>query len=148
MSAFIKNVKKLAPEIAFDAVTTALACYGLHQLHPAPSAPVLLVIGTVNVCAGTIIYEFVKQLANELNEKYPLKLLNHHYFISLLNGTVSLISTIFIRYVAQRLGCQVPGFVQTFGYLTLADRINWITKSAVQFASRHLYGEPAFDRKL
>jgi hypothetical protein len=140
-------IKKYAPELAFDAVTAGLACYGLQQIYPAPGAHFLLVIGTVTACAGTIIRQFAPELAKQL---YPTPSIdpNYGHLLNILHLTGSLVSSLFVRYVAQRLGCQVPGFLQTFGYLYFAERISWITKSAVNFCSQHYREKPVFDMKL
>ena len=39
------DVKRIAAEAAFGAVTASLACYGLHQIYPAPNGTFLVVIG-------------------------------------------------------------------------------------------------------
>ncbi len=134
-------IQHRAPELAFHTGTTALACFVIHQAYPAPSAPVLLVIGAVASCAGVIIRELAPQLSEKIYHSHDAKF---NPAMNIICATGPLISTIFVRYVAQCLGCQVPGFLQTLGYLYLAESVTWITKSAVDIGSLYYRDKHAF----
>jgi hypothetical protein len=127
------DVKKMTSEAALGAVTASLACYGLHQICPAPSGTFLVVIGTVGACVAVILRNLATEAAAQL--KAGMKTENHkfHYLFGAGVTIAYTLLIIFLRSASQRMGCQVPGLVQTFGYLAFAGSAVGLTKNAAEF---------------
>jgi hypothetical protein len=133
------DVKKMASEAALGAVTASLACYGLHQIYPAPSGTFLVVIGAVSACSGAILRKLATEAATMLTKEFktPNGKFQHLYGAGSIVAHTLLV--IFFRYAGQRMGYQVPGLVQTFGYLSLAGTAFAVTRCAAEFTYLHNY---------
>jgi hypothetical protein len=135
------DVKKVVSEVALCTVSTSLACYGLHQIYPAPSGTFLVVIGTVSACSGVILSRLDHEAATQLSRDFEN---NNAKFYHLYGAVVLIAQTLLVilfRSAAQRMGFQVPGLIQTFGYLGLAGRVFTLTKCAAEFIYLHHYPE-------
>ena len=114
-------------DLAIAAVVAPIASYGLNRLFPAPDAHFIVIAITVASLIETITYTLGEEYASKLTRKYVdsnthRKSRNQifYHLNSLFSTGIYLLLPIFARYVGQRMGIQVPGYLQTVGYYTLA----------------------------
>jgi hypothetical protein len=134
MTAFLQ---KNALDLAIAAGTIPFAIYGLHRMFPAPDVAFLAVATTVSVCVGISIRALGSQYANRLTRSYGYvdeidnKTTNHIFnrLNFIFSITTSILLPIFVRAIGQRMGFQVPGYLQTLGYFNLAGNAFWASKT-------------------
>jgi hypothetical protein len=130
----IKNVKYLTKEetmttflrtnarsLVIDAVVAPLTIYGLHRIFPAPNVGFLAIASAVALCTHTTIAALGRDYAQRLTTQYNRKdgLFHRIYTLPLLS--LSVLLPIFAKYAGQRMEIQVPGYLQTAGYVCVAS---------------------------
>ena len=141
---------RIAPDLGIGMVAGAVAGYGLHRLLPAPNGNFLVTMCVVNVCAGVAIRQFVSESVYSYANKHGYvnldnKITNPLYgrLGLLVQFTSTIILPIFYRYVGHRLGYQVPSYLETMGYLTLAATAFWLTKTTYEILNDTNFPKPA-----
>jgi hypothetical protein len=135
------DVKKVVSEVALSAVTASLTCYGLQQIYPAPSVTFLIVIATVSGSANVILSRLAYEAATQLSADFKTTNQKFHYLYGAVAILAQTLVMILFRSAAQRMGFQVPGLIQTFGYLGLAGRVFTVTRCAAEFIYLQKYPE-------
>lgn len=125
MSTFLH---KIAPDLAIGAVVTPLASYGIHRIFPAPDAGFLAVATMVSVCVAIAIRDWGTQYAYDLTRDYGYVNRDNrttnfifHRLNQISHIGVHILLPIFARAVGQRMGFQVPGYLQAVAYFSLAS---------------------------
>ncbi len=120
-------LQKNGMNLALTAVVTPLASYGLQRMFPVPDAGFIVIANTVAACTRQIIFALCNQYAHKLTQDYGYidnerKYTNPIFFqlSELFSLSIHLLLPIFARYVGQRMGIQVPGYLQTIAYFNLA----------------------------
>jgi hypothetical protein len=143
MTAFLARNKI---DLATAAVVVPLASYGLHRMFPAPNVGFLIVASLMNIHASIAIKDLhsmstsSKNLGSERTRKStqspesvsPITPFVFQHLCTILNVGSFTLLPIFARFVAQRMGIQVPDYIQTVGYLSLVGTTFWTTKSVVE----------------
>ena len=147
MSTFLHRI---APDLAIGAVAGSLSGYGLHRLLPAQNVNFLVTLCVVNLCANIVIRTYVNESIysyarnkGDLDDRGRITnpLLNRlGLFLTL---TSSILLPIFYRYVGQRLGYQVPSYLETMGYLSLSGASFSFAKIAYDTLRDAYYSKPA-----
>jgi hypothetical protein len=138
--------------LALSAVVSPLASYGLQRMFPAPEARFIVIAYTLASCTLTIIYALGSEFASNLTSHY--RYINAHtkttnFIFHRLDGlfscSIHLILPIFVRYVGQRMGIQVPGYLLTAAYFSLAGSAVAISKTITDIGFDLYYLTPATD---
>jgi hypothetical protein len=133
MSTFLHRI---APDLAITAIVIPLASYGLHRMFPAPHAGFLVVANTVIICAATVIRAWSLEYAQKLTKVYGYvakeNITTNYRLNFIFSITIGMLLPIFARTVGQRMGFQVPGYLQTVGYYSLASNAFWISKTTYE----------------
>ena len=130
-------------DLALAAVTAPLAICGLHRILPAPHVGFLAVASTMNIHVGIAIRDWATQSTTKSKQQGvdANKVAIFERLYAIVNVTTGTLLTIFIRSVGQRMGIQVPGYLQTVGYIYIASSAFWITKNTVDIL-RLIYNSP------
>jgi hypothetical protein len=144
-------------DLATAAVVAPLASYGLHRMFPVPNVGFLAVASLMNICALIVIRELSIMRTNKassVNESTPettkpsesVSSLSPYVFqrlCALLTFSAGALLPIFARFVGQRMGIQVPDYLQTIGYISLVGSAFWAAKSTIEIASYYKGYKPA-----
>lgn len=129
-------LERTAPTLAINAVVGPLTVYGLHRLFPAPNVGFLAIASAVTLCTSATLSALGGECVKRLMERYERK----DRLFSSIHGlsTVSLgvLLTIFARYVGQKIGIQVPEYLQTVGYFTLVSNASWAVRTIYEILSK------------
>ncbi len=113
--------------LVIGAVVTPLTHYSLNRKFPVPGAAFIAIANTLNMCATIIIKHYSHEKASELTKDYGYVDTDGNttnFIFTRLNTIFSislrLLFPIFARYVGQRMGFQVPGYLQTLAYFILS----------------------------
>jgi hypothetical protein len=123
-------LERIAPNLAINAVAAPLAIYGLHRMFPVPNVGFLAIASAMMLCTRATIVTLGTDYAAILQDKYNTRLfyrLNQYSAISL-----EFLLPIFTRYVGQRLGIEVPGYLQTVAYIDLAGLASFTVRNTYE----------------
>jgi hypothetical protein len=128
-------LQRMAPDLAIAVLTVPLASYGLNRMFPSPNFGFLAVTSTVSICAIQTIrvlgYEYVNKLTGKDKPYEGLGSIFGKTLVLLMLGT-SVLTPIFARYVGQRVGIQVHGYLKTMSYVALTSVAVQITKNTYE----------------
>jgi hypothetical protein len=148
MAGFLRNI---VPDLAMNVVASSLAGYVLHRINPSPSGTCIVVLCVVNACVGPIIrtlsLEKARSLSKEngcIDDKGNLTNGKFHQLNTCFMVIMAVFMPIFYRSIGQGMGCQVPSYVQTVGYLSFTGNVGWIAKSSVNFITLSYCGKQVF----
>ena len=126
-------LQRIAPDLAITALTAPLVSYGLHRMFPSPNLGFLAVASTVTICAintiKTMNDDRTKQLSSQNLKKQPI----YQRINNLLTISSCILLPIFARYVAQRVGIQVPGYLKTVAYFALVSSACAMAKNTYEY---------------
>ena len=132
-------LQKNGLDLAVVAVVAPLTSYGLHRMFPAPDAAFLVVATTVSIFVGIAIRQGGSQLAQTLSEQSGYvnskgkTTYNIFYQLNpLFTITSNVLIPIFARSLGQRMGFQVPGYLQTVAYFSLTGSAIWSSKTILE----------------
>ncbi len=132
-------LSKIAPNLAIHTVVAPLTIYGLHQLYPAPNVGFLGIACAVCACTSITITTLGTEYASSLTKQHDRKDSLFYRINSLSCMSLGILLPIFVRYVGQSIGIQVPGYLKTVGYFTLATNASWAVKHIYEILSDAYY---------
>ena len=130
---------KTASYLASHAVAPPLTIYGLHRMFPVPNVGFLAIASAMTLCTTTTIANLGRDCARKLTDRYERKDMLFYQLNSLSTLSVEILLPIFARYVGQRMGIEVPGYLKTLGYFSLAGKASWAVKPLCEILSDTYY---------
>lgn len=138
MSGFLKNISR--QELAVYTVIGPLTCYAVDKISPTPHRNQLMALAAIDGCVFVILKAAVETVADFLTKKYGYvdeqgKVTNpKFYYLGIpCTNIINFMYPIFLRYVGQRMGYQVPNVVTTFAYLSFALNTSFATDHTIEF---------------